>query len=369
MSPIFTTDLSIDTEQNLDVYETELLESLELFGIAGIPGLREHQATAIGHALTNEHIFLALATGAGKSLCFQVPAIIQASHHQKVTVVFQPTLEVISSQVQSLIPHGVSVEIMSSLTTSQVKRALAVRLNEGYRPALIYTTTETFFNEFHSSVFATLYNRGAIARFVLDEGHTILHWRHFRETMSLIPSISQHYSGVPITIATASLTLADRDTLVRQLNIEHYCLIAGSLDRPNLIYMVQPVHTFTGRFKIEAIHNFLMSQFRLRHSVQWHLQQARCKPGLIYCATSSHCNDVTKALNKTYGAGYAAAVYGGLDKEAQRLTVQNWIDGVIQVLVATIAFGMGIDKPNVAFVVHYDMPKTLEKWAYLIYFN
>lgn len=172
---------TIDTEQHMDIYETEINAALALMGIAGVPALREHQASATAHALHNEHVFLALATGAGKSLCFQIPAIIRAHHQQRVTVVLQPTLEIITSQVRALSAYGIDVEIISSLTSHEEKGSLAVRLSKDgpvYRPALIYTTSESSFSH-HNYVFTTLLPKGALARVVLDEGHPVLRWAGF----------------------------------------------------------------------------------------------------------------------------------------------------------------------------------------------
>lgn len=129
LSPRLSAVPSIDTEQFMDVYETEIDNALTRMGIAGAPSLRENQASVITHALHNENLFLALATGAGKSLCFHIPALIQARHQAQVTVVIQPTLGMISNQVRALSTHGVDVEIISSLTTSKEKNDLAVWLN------------------------------------------------------------------------------------------------------------------------------------------------------------------------------------------------------------------------------------------------
>lgn len=195
LSTISTTD----TEQFFDVYESEINNTLESLEIAGIPALREHQATAIAYALNNENIFLALATGAGKSLCFQIPAVIQARHHQQVTVVIQPTLEIISSQVKALCAHGIDVEVISSLTSSEEKDTLAERLyKEAYRPALIYTTPDSFFRHYNY-VFTTLLGKVALARIVLDEGHTILYWKEFRPFMVSLYALGQ-YSRHNLTI-------------------------------------------------------------------------------------------------------------------------------------------------------------------------
>ncbi|KZV69006.1 hypothetical protein PENSPDRAFT_753666 [Peniophora sp. CONT] len=198
----------------------------------------------------------------------------------------------------------------------------------------------------------------------MDEGHTILHWKDFRPLMDHLKTITTRFPGVPVTIATASLTLADRTNLLNHLSIPpSSCrIISGSLDRPNLVYTVQPIHTFQNKRKLEAVYDFLKDQFRLRPE-SWRTQPK--KAGIIYCATASHCDEVKKAINKAYGDDFAIAAYGernGMDREAQRAAVKKWMDSGVQILVATIAFGMGIDKPDVAFVIHYDMPKTLENY-------
>ena len=172
--------LTVDVESILDVYEDELNSALTTMGLHGAHDLRPHQSSAIARALNNSHVYLSLGTGAGKSLCFQIPAIIQARHHHKVTVVIEPTLEIISSQVRGLAGCTVEVEVFSSTVSVQEKDAVAERIcKQGYRPALIYTTADSFFG-FYSTVFSTLRDRGALARIVLDEAHTVLSWQDFR---------------------------------------------------------------------------------------------------------------------------------------------------------------------------------------------
>ena len=162
------------------MYEDELTEALATMGIQGAHALRPNQSSAIGHALNNSHVLLSLATGAGKSLCFQIPAIIQARHHHRVTVVIQPTLEIISSQVRSLSGHEIEVEVFASTVRNPEKDLVARRIRtQDYRPALIYTTAESFFGPY-GSVFTTLRHKGALARIVLDEAHTVLNWQDFR---------------------------------------------------------------------------------------------------------------------------------------------------------------------------------------------
>ena len=152
---------------------------LELIKIPDLASLREHQLSAIVLALKDEpelkHIFLSLATGSAKSLCCQVPAIVQSRSHQKVTIVIQPSLEITSGQVKTLKSLGIDVEIISSLVSGERKNDLASRLYQvGYHPALIYTTADSFFGHYNH-VFTTLKNHHAMARIVLDEDHTVPH--------------------------------------------------------------------------------------------------------------------------------------------------------------------------------------------------
>lgn len=173
-----STSLSPATILGTDSANT-LLEALELIKIPDLASLREHQLSAIVLALKDEpelkHIFLSLATGSAKSLCCQVPAIVQSRSHQKVTIVIQPTLEITSGQVKTLKSLGIDVEIISSLVSSERKNDLASRLYQvGYHPALIYTTADSFFGHYNH-VFTTLKNHHAMARIVLDEDHTVPH--------------------------------------------------------------------------------------------------------------------------------------------------------------------------------------------------
>ena len=173
-----------DTDGVLDVYDNELIAALATMDIQGAHALRQHQASAIAHALNNIHVFLSLATGAGKSLCFQIPALIQARRHHKVTVVIEPTLEVISSQIRALSKYDIDVEVFASTVRIGERDEVAKRIHtDGYRPALIYTTAESFFDGPYSTLFTGLRDEGALARIVLDEAHTVLSWQDFRIPM------------------------------------------------------------------------------------------------------------------------------------------------------------------------------------------
>ena len=170
-----------DTDGVLDVYDNELIAALATMDIQGAHALRQHQASAIAHALNNNHVFLSLATGAGKSLCFQIPALIQARCDHKVTVVIEPTLEIISSQIRALSKYDIDVEVFASTVRIGERDEVARRIHtDGYRPALIYTTAESFFGRYYGTVFTGLRAEGALARIVLDEAHTVLSWQDFR---------------------------------------------------------------------------------------------------------------------------------------------------------------------------------------------
>ena len=173
--------LTADSDGVLDVYEDELTEALATMGIQGAHALRPNQSSAIGHALNNSHVLLSLATGAGKSLCFQIPALIQARRHHKVTVVIEPTLEIILSQIRALSEYDIDVEVFASTVRIRERDVVARRIHtDGYRPALIYTTAESFFGESYGYVFTGLRDKGALSRVVLDEVHTVLGWQDFR---------------------------------------------------------------------------------------------------------------------------------------------------------------------------------------------
>ncbi|KZV74037.1 ATP-dependent DNA helicase [Peniophora sp. CONT] len=356
---------SIDTEQYTDILESSINGALNLLGIPDMSALREHQAEAMVQALLDKDLFLALATGAGKSLCFQIPAIIQATRSRRTTVVLQPLLEIISSQVDALAEKGVTTATFSGDVSPDHKDEFVRRMTtDGWRPALIYSTVDSFFGKYKSA-FSDLSEQGGLARIVIDEAHTVMHWRDFKPSMEFASSIKHLYPGVPITLASASLTHPDRaDLLSRLLSAPERCrIISGSLDRPNLSYSVKVVHSCRKERKLEEIYHFLAHQFGLRRKPRTLGRDAR-SAGIVYCSTATHCDAVANALNAEYGEGYAVAVYSekqGMNRKDFHSAVKRWMKGDVCVLVATIAFGMGIDKPNVRFVIHYDLPHTIEK--------
>lgn len=174
--------VSVDTAQLLDIYEDEIADGLKLFRKMGVQELRERQKAAVVQSLNDRHVFLGLATGAGKSLCFQLPAVIRSQRMQHTTVVMQPTLNLIANQIRTLRDCDISVEALSSLNSAEERGNLVQRVEQGYRPAFIYTTVDSFFG-FYSNIFRVLLKQRALARFVLDEGHTNIHWAEFKESM------------------------------------------------------------------------------------------------------------------------------------------------------------------------------------------
>ena len=149
----------------------------------------------------------------------------------------------------------------------------------------------------------------------------------------------ENFPDSPITMASATLTLGDRTELFEFLHIHaSRCrIISGSLDRPNLFYSVEPVHTFNLRQKLDAVYDWLRKHFDLEPQ-SWRTKPRRS--GIIYCATSVHCIDVAKDLQERFGPGYAKAIYNerhGMSKDQQKAVVQQWLDGEIHVLVATVS--------------------------------
>ena len=158
-------------------------------------------------------------------------------------------------------------------------------------------------------------------------------------TQGHLKTLTETFCDIPITMVSASLTLADRAHLLNFLGIKASdCrIISGSLDRRNLFSSVQPLHTFSNKVKLRAVYHFLLNCFGLKPE-PWRTQSQHS--GLIYCSTSAHCIEVAEALDKTYGRGYAKAIYSeknGMNRVEQRAAVQQWMDGNIQVLVATVS--------------------------------
>ncbi|KAJ6455952.1 P-loop containing nucleoside triphosphate hydrolase protein, partial [Mycena vitilis] len=308
-----------------------------------IPQFRKNQLEAIEETMQGHDIFVLMPTGSGKSLCFQLPAVFQNQADDSLTVVVSPLRSLIEDQVQGLTAKGIkAVGLSSESDMRAVKKDLTSRQAN---PALLYCTPEKIQKStpVHDAL-VHLHRQGKLARFAIDEAHCVAIWgEEFREAYHTLHTLRDNFPGVPIMALTSSATQKDVSQIIFRLKLKTPKTIRESLNRPNLNYTVIPK-----RHQLNDLIRFINSEGR--HN----------KSGIIYRTGPRACQSLTRLLKKR---GIKAKAYHAGLTSAERTSVQaEWKNGKCCIIVATLAFGMGIDKNNVRFIVHYDLPKSLENY-------
>jgi ATP-dependent DNA helicase RecQ len=276
-----------------------------------------------------------MPTGGGKSLCFQLPALLQPG----VTLVVSPLIALMQDQVRLLRDNDIAASfINSSLAAAEVARRTAALLRGEYK--LFYLAPERLLlAEFLDGPLRALSDAPGINAFVIDEAHCVSEWGHdFRPEYRQLSVLRRRHPHIPMLAFTATATPRVRTDIVGQLALRNPAIHIASFNRPNLFYRVTPKNKHT--------YPQLLAQVREGGA------------GIVYCLSRRRVEELALQLQ---GDGIRARPYhAGLDGDTRRDNQEAFIRDDIQVIVATIAFGMGINKPDVRWVVHYDLPKTLE---------
>ncbi|KAI8366769.1 P-loop containing nucleoside triphosphate hydrolase protein [Radiomyces spectabilis] len=309
---------------------------------------RANQLEAINTTLSGEDVFVLMPTGGGKSLCYQLPAIIQRHKRRGVTVVVSPLLSLMHDQVSALVREkGIAAALLNGQISKKDRQWIFAELeNDPPKMHLLYLTPELLQRSGAlQEIFQKLHRRNYLARFVIDEAHCVSQWGHdFRPDYKLLGSLKTTYRDVPIMALTATANEVVQKDVMHNLNIVGCKIFKQSFNRKNLIWEVIPKPSKA---------NICADIYSYIH--QHHANQS----GIIYCISRRLCEETADKLRTEFGL--SAKHYHAAMSPADRLKVQQeWQSGHVQVIVATVAFGMGIDKPDVRFVIHYSMPASIE---------
>ncbi len=303
---------------------------LTLKTVFGYGSFRPLQRDIIEASLGGRDVFALLPTGGGKSLCFQLPAL----HRTGLTIVVSPLIALMKDQVDQLQAAGVSATYLnSSLTAAEARSRLAGLHRNEWR--LLYVSPErVLLDDWQENLRS--WNVAAIA---IDEAHCISEWGHdFRPEYRQLAKLRELLPDVPVSAFTATATERVRQDITAHLRLRDPALFVASFNRPNLSYRVQP--------KDEPLKQLLAF-----------LKNREDESGIVYCATRAATERLAESLS---GRGFSARPYhAGLEPEERARNQELFLRDEVRIICATIAFGMGINKPNVRWVVHYDLPKNL----------
>lgn len=336
-------DLSYIDEDYCDISSLEYSSqdtSIEMFFLNNIFKLkkfRTNQKKIIQSILDKENVFVLMPTGGGKSLCYQIPALIDDG----VTIIISPLLSLVHDQISNLLKMNIlALPINSTLNINERKMAFDA-MNYGI-VKMFYVTPELLNNNIYfNKMLDLLIKLKKLSRFVIDEAHCVSQWGHdFRPDYLEIKKIRLKYPQVPIVALTATATPKVEIDILKNLKIENCTKFKQSFNRPNLKYYVKEKRQ---NVEIEIV-SFVTSYY-----------PDSC--GIIYCTSKKECEMISEKLNKNLKTAF---YHAGLSKKERNAVQQLWNQDKFKIIVATIAFGMGIDKKDVRFVIHYSLPKSLE---------
>ncbi|KAG0651162.1 ATP-dependent DNA helicase hus2 rqh1 [Hyphodiscus hymeniophilus] len=315
-------------------------------------GFRHHQLEAINATLAGKDAFVLMPTGGGKSLCYQLPAVVQSGKTKGVTVVISPLLSLMVDQVAHLRKNNIQAATLNSDTPAEERREIMSYLGESYPEQfiqLLYITPEMI-NKSQTILYALsgLHRKKRLARIVIDEAHCVSQWGHdFRPDYVALGEVRSRFPGVPVMALTATATGNVKVDVMHNLGMENVTPFSQSFNRPNLYYEVRAKK---GKSKMK---DFLEDVATLIKTTY------RNQTGIIYTLSRKSCEQMAEMMSKQHNIS-AKYYHASMSAEEKKKVQLDWQQGRVKVVVATIAFGMGIDKPDVRFVIHHTIPKSLE---------
>jgi ATP-dependent DNA helicase RecQ len=308
---------------------TSIHETLQQ--VFGLQRFRPFQQEIIECVIAGGDAFVLMPTGGGKSLCYQLPAL----QRRGLAIVISPLISLMKDQVDALLANGVSAAMYNSTLEEDEARSVLRRLYNGELDLLYVAPERMMKAEFIRSLESM-----PLALVAIDEAHCVSHWGHdFRPEYAALGGLRDYFPQVPFIALTATADPQTREDIVRVLGLRSARRFITSFDRPNIRYTVLEKH-------------------RPQAQLLRFLEDRESQAGIVYALSRKRVEEVAQFLREK---GHAAAAYhAGLPAETRKRVQEQFLRDDLSIVVATVAFGMGIDKPNVRFVVHYDMPRHLE---------
>ncbi len=299
--------------------------------VFGLQEFRPYQQDIIEQLVNGDDAFVLMPTGGGKSLCFQLPAL----HRPGLGVVVSPLISLMKDQVDALQANGIRAAMYNSTLDAQQARTVLARLHNGELD-LLYVAPERMMRP----GFIGSLEHIPLALIAIDEAHCVSQWGHdFRPEYAALGELRQYFPDVPFIALTATADPQTRDDIVKVLGLQQARLFTTSFDRPNIRYTVLEKH-------------------RPQSQLNRFLKNRADSSGIVYALSRKRVEEIAGFLCER---GFSAAAYhAGLSAQTRKDVQERFIRDEVLIVVATVAFGMGIDKPNVRFVVHYDLPRHME---------
>jgi ATP-dependent DNA helicase RecQ len=332
---------TIDIAPGSEILETSLGVLHEVFGYDAFRG---PQAEIVSHVGAGGDALVLMPTGGGKSLCYQVPAIVRERAGQGLTVVVSPLIALMHDQVGALTEAGVAAAFLNSSLSSEDAQRVEKEMLRG-ELTLLYAAPERLTTPRFLALLDSLLERGKLALFAIDEAHCVSQWGHdFRPEYRALAVLHERFAGVPRVALTATADDLTRADIVERLQLQDARTFISSFDRPNIRYQLVEKKDATTQLQ-----RFIRDE---------HMGSDGHDAGIVYCQSRRRVEEVAAML---CDAGLNALPYhAGLDAAIRQRYQDRFLREEGLIMVATIAFGMGIDKPDVRFVAHLDMPKNIE---------